>query len=103
MTGSNRPLSAGRGSQINPPNRFVRIEVEDDFEHLEHDADFQHERQTVRTEYFSDPDETPDRQVSRWGSATRLNSLEALRQTQPGKGDPRTAIHDPRTGLRCDG
>ena len=58
MTGSDRPWSAGRGSQINPPNRFVRIEVEDDFEHLEHEEDFQHERQTSRTEYFSDISKT---------------------------------------------
>jgi len=58
MTGSNRPLSTGRGSQINPPNRFVRIEVEDDFEHLEHDEGFQNKQQAVRTEYFSDDSKT---------------------------------------------
>lgn len=47
-------MAIGRGSQINPPNPFVRIQVEDDFEHLEHDEEYLAERQTVRTEYFVD-------------------------------------------------
>lgn len=44
----------GRGSRINPPNRFLPIQVEDDFEHLEHDAEYLAERATPRTQYFSD-------------------------------------------------
>jgi hypothetical protein len=30
-----RPDARGRGSQINPPNRFEAVHHEDDFEHLE--------------------------------------------------------------------
>ena len=53
MAGSDRPTSKGRGSHIQPPNRFARIHVEEDFEHLEHDEDFLGCR-SVPTEYFAD-------------------------------------------------
>ena len=50
-----RPSSPkGRGSRINPPNRFSPIHVEDDFEHLEHDEEYLRERASVRTQYFAD-------------------------------------------------
>ena len=48
------PAAVGRGSQINPANRFARIEFADDWEHLEHDADARDARSAVRTEYFVD-------------------------------------------------
>lgn len=52
---SQPPISAkGRGSQINPVNRFTRIEFVEDFEHLERDPDGQAARQAFRTEYFLD-------------------------------------------------
>lgn len=54
MTDTNRPLATGRGSQINPPNRFTRIEFEDDLEYLEHDQEARQARRAVRTEYFTD-------------------------------------------------
>ncbi len=43
----------GRGAQANPPNRFERISIDDDFEHLDpEDADAP--LPTLRTEYFDD-------------------------------------------------
>ncbi len=54
MAASDRPTSRGRGSQIQPPNRFARIHVEEDFEHLEHDEDFLENGRKVPTEYFVD-------------------------------------------------
>ena len=44
----------GRGAAVQPPNRFARIQVEDDFEHLEHDPEAQTGRRTVPTQYFAD-------------------------------------------------
>ena len=35
-----RPEIKGRGSQIDPPNRFGGTYSELDFEHLEHDEEF---------------------------------------------------------------
>ncbi|WZP00623.1 hypothetical protein EP7_002272 [Isosphaeraceae bacterium EP7] len=35
----NRPLAGGRGSQIDPPNRFGGTHHVLDLEHLEHDED----------------------------------------------------------------
>ena len=49
-----RPVAKGRGSQSNPPNRFERIHVENDFEQLEDDDDYFTSRHVVRTEYFND-------------------------------------------------
>ena len=49
------PISAkGRGSQINPINRFTRIEFAEDVEHLEHDEDARDQRRALRTEYLAD-------------------------------------------------
>jgi len=54
MNDANLPIARGRGSQINPPNRFTRIEFEEDLEHLEHDEEAREARRSVRTEYFTD-------------------------------------------------
>lgn len=48
------PLATGRGSQINPPNRFTRIAFEEDPEYFEHDEDAREARRTIRTEYYAD-------------------------------------------------
>jgi DNA repair photolyase len=48
------PSARGRGSQINPRNRFTRIEYEDDLEHLDCDEEALEARRSVRTEYFTD-------------------------------------------------
>ncbi|MBI1900368.1 MAG: PA0069 family radical SAM protein [Planctomycetia bacterium] len=45
---------AGRGSPLKPPNRFVPIHVEDDFEHFDGDDEFARSLQKVRTEYYPD-------------------------------------------------
>jgi DNA repair photolyase len=54
MNEPNRPNAIGRGSPINPPNRFARIEHVEDLEHLEHDEEARERLRSVRTEYFSD-------------------------------------------------
>ncbi|SFH53853.1 PA0069 family radical SAM protein [Planctomicrobium piriforme] len=48
----------GRGSQINPPNRFDRTHVIDDFEQLEYDEDFQAELRRLPTVYLDDDSKT---------------------------------------------
>ncbi len=48
------PIVAGRGAQINPGNRFVRIQVEEDLEQIEHDEDFLDQRFANKTEYYRD-------------------------------------------------
>lgn len=48
------PDAKGRGSQINPRNRFSRLQVEADLEHLEFDEEAQHALRHVPTEYFVD-------------------------------------------------
>ena len=47
-------MSTGRGSSLNPPNRFERIHVEDDWEQLEGDEDFIGRSNKVPTEYYVD-------------------------------------------------
>ena len=47
-----RPTSVGRGAQINPSNRFARIEYVEDLSHLEDEDAADISR--IRTEYFSD-------------------------------------------------
>ena len=47
-----RPQAVGRGAQINPGNRFARIEYVDD--HSDLDSDDAAEMSRIRTEYFSD-------------------------------------------------
>lgn len=54
MNEPNRPVARGRGSQINPPNRFTRLTMVEDLEYLEHDEEARTARQSVRTEYFRD-------------------------------------------------
>lgn len=44
----------GRGSHVNPPNRFLSVYAEEDFEHLEHDADAVALLNRPKTEYFPD-------------------------------------------------
>lgn len=45
---------SGRGSHLKPPNRFDRITVEDDFEHLEFDPDALEDSRHIQTEYLVD-------------------------------------------------
>lgn len=52
MSESNRPEIVGRGSQINPTNRFAKIEYIEDLSHLELSTDEESNR--VPTEYFVD-------------------------------------------------
>ena len=44
----------GRGSRVDPPNRFDKVRVEPDYEHFENDDEFLEERSTVTTEFFDD-------------------------------------------------
>src|SRR5688500_4469741 len=48
------PTLKGRGAQINPPVRFERLRVEDDFEHFEGDEEFAESLKKVPTEYYLD-------------------------------------------------
>lgn len=50
----NRPHIPGRGSQSNPNNRFDKINVEDDFEHLEFDDEFWAEQANLKTQFLPD-------------------------------------------------
>jgi DNA repair photolyase len=54
MSDSKRPIAKGRGSQLNPPNRFGGLHHEIDFEHLEHDTDYLESLQKPATEYIPD-------------------------------------------------
>jgi DNA repair photolyase len=54
MPPSHRPPLTGRGSQIHPPNRFERLRVDEDLEHLEHDEEGASGPRRVPTEYFVD-------------------------------------------------
>jgi DNA repair photolyase len=54
MTDPDRPLARGRGSRIDPPNRFGGTRHEIDFEHLEHDEDFLEGLRDRPTEYLPD-------------------------------------------------
>jgi hypothetical protein len=44
----------GHGAAENPPNRFEKMHVEDDFEHFEGDAEALEELGKVKTEYLID-------------------------------------------------
>jgi DNA repair photolyase len=48
------PIIQGRGTSMNPPNRFVPFRVDDDFEHLEGDETFLKERARPKTTYYVD-------------------------------------------------
>jgi len=52
------PIVQGRGTHTNPKNRFERIELQHDFEHLEHDQEFIEGLQQTRTEYLVDSTRT---------------------------------------------
>ena len=58
MLEPNRPMARGRGSQIEPPNRFGGTHHEIDFEHLEHDEDYLESLQKRSTEYLPDRSRT---------------------------------------------
>lgn len=49
-----QPTPKGRGSHLHPPNRFTLIQYENDFEHLEHEADYLQGLNQPKTEYFTD-------------------------------------------------
>ena len=51
---SSQPNPKGRGSHLNPTNRFTLIQYEEDFEHLEHDLETVTELRRPKTEYFTD-------------------------------------------------
>ena len=48
------PGPKGRGSHLNPTNRFTLIQYEDDFEHLEFEPEAVQELTRPATEYFAD-------------------------------------------------
>jgi DNA repair photolyase len=52
------PIHKGHGAVSNPPNRFERLVVEDDFEHFEGDAEALAELGKVKTEYLIDTSRT---------------------------------------------
>jgi DNA repair photolyase len=54
MVETNQPSARGRGSQLNPANRFGGPYHEPDLEHLEHDPEAQQALQRLPTEYLPD-------------------------------------------------
>src|SRR5581483_3169997 len=54
MANSDRPKPKGRGSQLNPPNRFGGPHYELDLEQVEHDAEYLESLKNLPTEYFPD-------------------------------------------------
>jgi DNA repair photolyase len=54
MLDRNRPLVKGRGSQLDPPNRFGGVHYEIDFEQVEPDEDFLDGLRNRPTEYLPD-------------------------------------------------
>lgn len=54
MTDQNRPHAKGRGSQIEPPNRFESIHYEDDFEQIEGDDEYLESLRSIPTKYIPD-------------------------------------------------
>jgi DNA repair photolyase len=54
MTPPDQPTAKGRGSQLNPPNRFGGPTYEADFEHLEHDEEYLESLHQRPTEYIPD-------------------------------------------------
>lgn len=50
----NTPAPKGRGSHLQPANRFTLVQYEDDFAHLEHDPETVAELKKPKTEYFTD-------------------------------------------------
>ena len=58
MPDPNRPLAKGRGSQIEPANRFGGTRHEVEFDHLEHDDDYLASLRNRPTEYLPDRSRT---------------------------------------------
>lgn len=58
MLDPNRPIARGRGSQIEPPNRFGGTHHEIEFEHLEHDEEYLAGLRRRPTEYLTDRSKT---------------------------------------------
>jgi len=58
MPDPDRPLARGRGSQLEPPNRFGGTHHEVDFEHLELDEDYLEGLRRRPTEYLPDRSKT---------------------------------------------
>src|SRR5260370_37999294 len=54
MPDSDKPRPKGRGSQLNPPNRFGGPHHEPDLEQVEHDTEYLESLKTLPTEYFPD-------------------------------------------------
>jgi DNA repair photolyase len=54
MSTSDRPNAKGRGSQLNPPNRFGGPHYEADLEQVEHDAEYLAGLHNLATEYLPD-------------------------------------------------
>lgn len=54
MSSRQRPAARGRGSNIHPPNRFLAVRAEDDFEHLASDDDYFESLRKVPTQYLPD-------------------------------------------------
>ncbi len=54
MSTPDRPDAKGRGSQLNPPNRFGGPQYEADLEQVEHDADYLASLHNLATEYIPD-------------------------------------------------
>ena len=54
MSTPDREHALGRGSQLNPPNRFGGPVYEADLEHVQHDADYLAGLENPRTEYLPD-------------------------------------------------
>src|SRR5437762_749060 len=48
----------GRAAESNPPNRFVPIHIEDDFDQVEGDEEYFQNRQNIPTQYFRDTTKT---------------------------------------------
>ena len=49
-----QPQVSGRGAQINPGSRFLKIQIHEDLEHVEYDEEFLDQRFVSKTEYYSD-------------------------------------------------
>lgn len=54
MQGSQRPAPKGRGSAIQPPNRFLSLCVEEDFEQLAEEDQYLQQHERPPTQYFPD-------------------------------------------------
>jgi DNA repair photolyase len=54
MPDSDLPKAKGRGSHLNPPNRFGLPQYEPDFEHLEYEDEYLESLRNPKTEYIPD-------------------------------------------------